>query len=237
MENTMYFMKMYQEFKKANGMKGGIEDLSKYQDMFIDWLEAKAKASNNYGGLIYDIGIEEDSKYRRVVEFDKGLYDTATIRLSELLVEPPVVISPYARSLEKLSGSGIELAEGRLVNSDSDVFVSYQNASDYFESPNCSTVFGDDIGTMLTQMPFTKDDIKPLLLALKNGKTIFLGADGMLDDKDKEENIQRILFLYEQLQAVDFIDSSFESTTMDNSYLATVKATPRVKRYVKVKTK
>ncbi len=223
-----YFFKMYYEFLKANRIKGGIETLSKYKDMFIDWLAEKEKSSRKYAGLVSYMGIEGDMPTRRIAEFGKGQYDSAMPTLAHLVEVAPIAITPYASTLYRVPG--IEVAKGRLVNVEDTSYVAYETPEDYFEKPNCHDTFGNNIGTLMTQKPFTNDDLRPyLLLLLQDDKTIFLGANGSIDDKDKKKNIESLYNLYQRLQEIDNITSTFESEIDEDSYLASIKAHPKVK--------
>lgn len=227
MENIEYVTKMFQEFMKANHIQDNFSNFSNYQDMFIDWLAEKAVASRKYAGLVSYMEVEGDNVSRRVVEFNKGIYDSAMIGLKDLIEIPPVVVSPYADTLEKVEG--IEAAPGKLVCLNNEVYVGYRRQEDYFESPNCTDIFGDDIGTLLTQTPFTIQEIVPYLLLLDGNKTIFLGTNGNSSDNDKYENINTILNLHYQLETIEDIQTEFIATTQGDSYLAALKMTPMVK--------
>lgn len=222
-----YLFKMFYEFLKANGIKGGFEQFHNYEDMFVDWLEEKSKASRSYAKLVYDMGIEGDRYSKRIAEFGKGLYDTATLGLSELVEVPPIAITPYASTLYRVPG--IEVADGRLVNVNNSIYVAYESAEDYFERPNCSDIFGNNIGTLMTQQPFDPKELASYFLLLEADKTIFLGANGTKEDQDRKGNIQMLYQLYKQLQEVEFIRPTFESTTEDDSYVTSLKIRPKVK--------
>ena len=223
-----YLFKMYYEFLKANGIKGGIETFSKYEDMFIDWIAEKEKSSRRYAGLVNNMGIEGDMYSRRIAEFGKGQYDSAMPELAHLVKVPPIAITPYASTLYRVPG--IEVAKGRLVSVENIAYVAYDTPEDYFERPNCHDTFGNNIGTLMTQQPFKLSDIRPyLLLLLQDDKTIFLGTNGSIDDQDKKENIESLYYIYQKLQDMDNITSTFESEIDEDSYLASIKAHPRVK--------
>lgn len=230
-----YLFKMYYEFLKANGIKGGMETFRKYQDMFIDWLAEKEKASRGYAGLVDYMGIEGDMYSRRIAEFGKGLFDSVIPSLAHLVEVPPIAITPYASTLYRVPG--IEVADGRLVNVEDTVYVAYETPEDYFEKPNCHNTFGNNIGTLMTQLPFNNGDLRPyILLLLQGDKTIFLGTNGSIDDKDKKENIESLYYIYQKLQEIDGITSTFESGIDEGAYLAAVKARSNVKtkgQYVK----
>lgn len=226
--NDEYLFKMYYEFLKANGIKGGMETFSKYQDMFIDWLAEKEAASRRYAGLVNYMGIEGNMYSRRVAEFGKGKFDSAMPSLAHLIQVPPIAITPYASTLSRVPG--IEVADGRLVNVEGTTYVAYLTAEDYFEKPTCHNTFGNNIGTLMTQLPFNNGDLRPyILLLLQGDKTIFLGTNGSIDDKDKKENIESLYYIYQKLQEIDNISSTFESGIDEESYSAAVKARSNVK--------
>ena len=226
-----YLFKMFYEFLKANGISGGFEQFQYYKDMFIDWLEEKSEAGRRYAELVYSMGIEGDNYSRRIAEFGKGIYDSATPRLRELVEVPPIAITPFASTLSRVPG--IEVAEGRLVNIDNNVYVAYSTAEEYFEEPNCNDMFGNTIGTLMTQQPIEINDIGSYFSLLSDDKTIFLGANGNKSDKDREDNTSLIYQLYHQLGDVDFIKMYYESTTIDDSYVTALKIRPRENSYVK----
>lgn len=231
MEDQKYEYKMFQEFMKANNIKADLSEINDYLDMFINWLEEKESASRKYAGLVHNMGIEGDNSSKRVVEFNKGLYDTAMIGLKDLIEVPPVIVSPYADTLRKIPE--IEATTGNLVCFNNDVFVGYRDQSDYFEAPNCTKAFGNDIGTLLTQTPFTIEELAPYLLLLNTDKTIFIGTNGNRSDKDKNDNINTIINLYKQLKTIEGRQVKFNSTTESDSYLATLKISPKEKQYTK----
>lgn len=223
-----YLIKMYYEFLKANGIKGKMETFTQYEDMFIDWIIEKEKASRRYAGLVDYMGIEEDIYPKRIAEFGKGEHDSVTPGLSKLVEVPPIAITPYASTLYRVPG--IEVAKGRLVNIEDNAYVAYETAEEYDEKPNCNDIFRNNIGTLMTQQPFKRSDLRPyFLLSLLEDKTVFLGANGSIDDKDKEEHIKELYYLYSQLQEAETVKAIFESTTYDDSYLAALKIHPKEK--------
>ena len=233
MENELYIYKMYQEFQKANGLDLTIQDFPKYQTELVDWLETKAAAANSYAGLVCDMGLDK-GRDQRIVEFDKGIFDTSMISLAEETDTVPVVVSPYADTLEKVSG--VETANGRLVCFKNNVFVSYATEDAYYTMPNCHPRFGDDISTLLTQTPFTMEQVLPFLLLSDDDRTVFIGTNGNMDDADRDDNLNKIRNLYAQIYDVDGIHTDYRIEADNGSYVSALKIGPKQKIKKLVKT-
>lgn len=104
-----------------------------------------------------------------------------------------------------------------------ETFVKYDSKADFLSRPNCHPWFNDEINTLMTQSPFTKEELKPYLNLIDSNKTLFIGAYGSLEDKDKEQNIEKIRNLYNLLKSISHRDVRFCSESENGAYLSAIK--------------
>lgn len=171
---------------------------------------------------------DEEIQTYTMAEFGKGMYDTIAIEMANNTVYQPIVISPFAETIKK--DSGIEVFNGELaVCNDDNVIVKYPTKEDYETNPNCNPIFNDDIGTLMTQLPYSKAELYPFLKLIDSYKTLFIGTYGSLRDKDCEENLKRIQFLYQELCNINYRDINFCFETQEGYYSAAIKISSRAK--------
>lgn len=223
-----YIFKMFEEFKKAYGIKDTFGNFSKYQDLFANWIISKSNAASNYVQLFDYMENYDEIQTHTMAEFGKGAYDTIAIEMTNHTNYQPIVISPYAQTIKKDSGIEVFTGELTLLN-DGEVIVRYPSKEDYSINPNCNPVFNDDIGTLMTQLPFSDKELLPFLHLIDSTKTLFIGTYGALCDKDREENLQRLLDLYHQLSNISYRDVNFCSETLEDSYFSAIKINSKEK--------
>lgn len=223
-----YLFKMFEEFKKAYGIKDTFDNFSKYQDLFANWIINKKNAATNYVQLFDYMENDEEIQTYTMAEFGKGIYDTIAIEMANNTIHQPIVISPFAETIKR--DSGIEVFTGELaVCNDGDVIVKYPTEEDYATNPNCHPIFNDEIGTLMTQVPYSKVELYPFFKLIDSYKTLFIGTYGSLSDKDCEENLKRIQSLYQELCDINYRDVNFCSETQEGCYLSAIKISSRAK--------
>lgn len=162
-----------------------------------------------------------------MAEFGKGIYDTIAIEMANNTNHEPIVISPFAKTIKR--DSGIEVFTGELAVCDDDVIVKYPTKEEYYTNPNCHPRFNDEIGTFMTQVPYSKEELYPFLKLIDSYKTLFIGTYGSLSDKDREKNLKRIQNLFQELCNVSYRDVNFCSETQGDSYLSAIKISSKEK--------
>lgn len=223
-----YFKKMFEEFKKAYGICDTFDNFNKYLDLFAEWVTVKRKAATNYVQLFDYMENYDEIQTHTMAEFGKGAYDTIAIEMATHTNYLPIVISPYAQTIKK--DSGIEAFTGELIIlNGSDVIVRYPSKEDYSINPNCHSAINDDIGTFMTQVPYSDKELLPFLHLIDSNKTIFIGTYGALSDKNRKDNLQRLSNLYHQLSYICCRNVNFCSETLDNSYLSAIKINSKEK--------
>lgn len=227
-----YLLRMFDEFKKAYGIDDKFSDFNKNQDLFAEWVIAKRAASRNYAQLFDYMDNYDERQTHTMAEFGKGVYDTMAIGMAETTLHKPVIISPYADTFKTISG--IEIFKGQLVRlSNNDVVVKYENESDFSRNPNCHPAFNSEIITFMTQIPFSTNDLEPFLALLDSYNTLFIGTFGASTDKDKDDNLQRIRVLYDELLDISYKDVKYCAETQNGSYLSAIKINAKEKVLVK----
>ena len=226
--NEQYLNKMFEEFKRAYGIKDTVENFSDYQDLFEEWVMLKRKSASHYVQLFDYMDHNDELEIRTMAEFGKGAYDTIAIAMATHTNYQPIVISPYAQTIAKDSGIQTYTGELSLLNN-RDVVVKYPSSNDYRMNPNCDPVFRDDIGTFMTQIPYSKKEILPFLSLMESPKILLIGTHGALSDQDRKENLQQLSNLYHQLSNLDSRDVQFCSETQEDSYVSAIKVTPKAK--------
>lgn len=222
-----YLFKMFEEFKKAYGIKDTFKNFSKYQDLFEIWIANKRNAATNYVRL-FDYMVDYDEiQTHTMAEFGKGIYDTIAIEMANNTNHQPIVISPFAETIK--GNSGIETFTGELAVCDSEVIVKYPTEEDYYNNPNCHPMINDEIGTFMTQVPYSKKELYLFLKLIDSYKTLFIGTYGSVDDKNREKNLKRIHNLYQDLCIVSRRDVNFCSETQKDSYLSAIKISSKKK--------
>lgn len=230
-----YLLKMFEEFKKAYGIKDTFNNFNKYSDLFENWIFNKRVAATSYVQLFDYMENDEEIQTYTMAEFGKGIYDTIAILMANNTNYVPIVISPFAETIER--DSGIKAFTGKLVVcNDGDVVVEYPTTEDYATNPNCHQIFNDEIGTLMTQVPYSKAELYPFFKLIDSYKTLFIGTYGSLNDKDREENLKRIQSLYQKLCDVNYRDVNFCSETIGDSYLSAIKISSRAKVLKKTRT-
>ena len=231
---TEYLFKMFLEFSKAYGINDTFNNFEKYQDLFARWAYDKEKASRSYVQLFDYMKNCDEIEPFVIAEFGKGKYDTAVISMNYYTPHKSIVISPYA---ETITLSGIEIHKGELSEAGGETFVKYDSEIDYSLRPNCNPFFNDDINTLMTQVPFTREKLKPFLNLVDSNKTLFIGTYGSMEDKDKDENIRKIRDLYNELNSISYRDVNFCSESENGSYLSAIKINSKEKVVRKVLTR
>ncbi len=92
---------MFEELKKAYGIKDTFDNFSKYQDLFVNWVISKRNATTNYVQLFDYMENYEEIQTYIMAEFGKGIYDTIAIEMANNTIHQPVVISPICRNDKK----------------------------------------------------------------------------------------------------------------------------------------
>lgn len=230
---TEYLLKMFLEFSKAYGISDTFNNFEKYQDLFAKWVYDKEKASKSYVQLFDYMKNYDEIESSVIAEFGKGKYDTAAISMNSYTSHKAIVISPYA---ETITLPETEIYKGELSEVDGETFVKYYSKIDYSLRPNCHHWFNDEIDALMTQVPFTKKELKLLLNLVNSNKTLFIGTYGSLEDKDREQNIEKIRDLYNHLNPISYKDVHFCSESQNGSYLSAVKIDSKEKVLRKVLT-
>lgn len=231
---TEYLFKIFLEFSKAYGINDTFNNFEKYQDLFARWVYEKEKASKSYVQLFDYMKNYDEIEPSVIAEFGKGKYDTAAISMDLYTPHKAIVISPYA---ETITLRGTEIHKGELSEVDGETFVKYGSNIDYSLKPNCHPLFNDEINTLMTQVPFTKEEIKPFLNLVDSNKTLFIGTYGSLEDKDREQNIEKIRDLYNLLNSISYRDVHFCSESDNGAYLSAIKINSKEKVLRKVLTR
>ena len=177
---TEYLFKMFLEFSKAYGINDTFNNFERYQDLFARWVYEKEKASKRYVQLFDYMKNYDEIEPSVIAEFGKGKYDTAAISMNLYTPHKAIVVSPYA---ETITLRGIEVHKGELSETDGETFIKYDSKIDCLLSPNCHWWFNsDEINTLMTQVPFTKEELKPFLNLVDSNKALFIGTYGSLED-------------------------------------------------------
>lgn len=229
-----YLLKMFLEFSKAYGINDTFDNFEKYLDLFARWTYEKEKASKSYAQLFDYMKTCNEIEPTIIAEFGKGKYDTAAISMNLYTLHKAIVISPYA---ETINLRNIETYKGELSEKSGQTFVKYDDKIDYSLSPNCHPLFNDNINTLMTQVPFTKEELNPFLNLIDTNKTLFIGTYGSLEDKDREQNIEKIRILYNHLNHISYRDVRFCSESENGSYLSAIKIASKEKVLHKVLTR
>lgn len=224
MEND-YLLEMFLKFSKAYGIRAYFDDFEKYTEEFSNWVHNKSKASENYIQL-FKYMTRNDAYPGFIAEFGKGKYDTVTIPMYQQTSHNVVAISPFAETIKM---KGIDSYRGKLVKVGSETVVKYYNSDDYCLGPNCHNMFNNTIDVLMTQAPFSTDEIKPILNLIGSDKTLFIGAFGSLDDQDKAECISTIENLHAQIRSDGYENIEFYGEISNGSYLASIKINPNQK--------
>ena len=223
-----YLNKMFEEFKKAYGINDSFDNFNKYKDLFVEWIILKKGNARKYVQLFDYMKDYEEIETEVMAEFGKGLFDTIAIEMATHTNHQPIIISPYAQTIKR--DSGIEVFNGKLaLLNDGNVIVKYPSKDDYSINPNCHPKLNDDIGTFMTQAPYSNEELLPFLRLTNSNKTLFIGTYGSLIDKDRYENLHRLLNLYHQLSNISYRDVDFHSETLDDTYLAAIKISSKEK--------
>ena len=156
-----------------------------------------------------------------MAEFGKGMYDTIAIEMANYTNYQPIVISPFAKIIKR--DSGIDTYTGELVVYDNDVIVKYSTEEEYYKNPNCHPLYNDEIGTFMTQIPYSEEELYPFLKLVHSDKNLFIGTYGSFRDQNREENLQRIYNLYQELCNLSYRDVGFCSETEEDFYLSAIK--------------
>ena len=148
-----YLLKMFEEFKKAYGINDSYNNFNRYQDLFVDWIAKKRYAARGYVKLFEYMNRNDNMNYV-LAEFGKGIFDTVTIEMSKTTSYHPIVISPYASTINKYNE--IFTYDGELLVLDDRVIVKYFDNKAYYLNPNCDPNINDKIKMFMTQMPYSK---------------------------------------------------------------------------------
>lgn len=227
-----YLYKLFLEFSRAYGIKDQMCNLKKYQDLFADWLYEKQKSSKKYVKFFDYMKDLDDTDVNLIAEFGKTEYDTTAISMNHYTANKAIVISPHVYTS---IFDGTKFYRGELTEQDGNTFVKYKSRLEYYANPNCSLSFNDDIDTLMTQIPFTDQELKPFLSLLNSDKTLFIGSYGLVSDLDREQNIARLKELYEELKNASFRDVRFCLEKDSDVYLSAIKVDSKQKVLVKSK--
>lgn len=220
-----YQHKIFEEFKKSNGINDKVSSITEYYDLFCEWAALKRRAAQNYVQLFVYMKDNDDLPTHLMAEFNKGIFDTIAQEMAIYTEYQPIVISRYATTIPE--STGITAYTGELSVMDDDVFVSYARGEE--GNPNCNPFINDDIDTLITQTPFDYASIYPFTKLLDSEKTLFIGAYGSLNDKDREENLQKISILYHELSDIGYRNINYCSETQDNFYLSAIRISSKQK--------
>ncbi len=80
-------------------------------------------------------------------------------------------------------------------------------------------------------------ELKPFLNLVDSNKALFIGTYGSLEDKDREQNIEKIRDLYNLLNSISYRDVNFCSESTDGYYLSAIKVNSKEKGLRKVLTR
>lgn len=228
-----YKEKIFAEFTQTMGIQDKFENFDKYKDLFKEWLLAKRKAASCYVQLFDYMKDNDDLPNDLIAEFNKGCFDTIAMEMATYTEHQSIVISKYASTISK--DSGIVAYTGNLMVMDEDVFVSYNDKEQNEEKPNCNAKINDAIDTLITQIPYDYATIYPFIKLLAFPKTLFIGTYGSLDDKNCEENLQKISMLYDKLSDISYRKINYCAETQDNFYLSAIRVSSEQKVLRKVK--
>lgn len=232
---TEYLFKMFLEFSKAYGINDTFNNFERYQYLFARWVYEKEKASKCYVQLFDYMKNHDEIEPSVIAEFGKGKYDTVAISMNLYTPHKAIVVSPYA---ETITLRGIEAHKGELSETDGETFIKYDSKIDCLLSSNCHWWFNsDEINTLMTQVPFTKEELKPFLNLVDSNKALFIGTYGSLEDKDREQNIEKIRDLYNLLNSISYRDVNFCSESTDGYYLSAIRVNSKENVLRKVLTR
>ena len=119
-----YLLKMFEEFKKAYGINDSYNNFNRYQDLFVDWIAKKRYAARGYVKLFEYMNRNDNMNYV-LAEFGKGIFDTVTIEMNQTTSYRPIVISPYASTINKHNETSAY--DGELLVLDDHVIVKYSD--------------------------------------------------------------------------------------------------------------
>lgn len=222
-----YLSKIFEIFKKAYGINDTFDNFSKYTDLFEDWIIKKDIAAANYVQLFDYLKEEYDADTNIMAEFGKGNYDTVAIKMANNTKYQPIIISPYAETIK--NNKEVEIYTGELGVYKGEAIVKYPTKEELITNPNCNRILNDEIDTLITQIPLSREELHPFLQLLDSPKTLFIGTYGSLHDKDAKENIARIAYFYQRISDVSHRDVNFCSETIDDSYISAIKISSKVK--------
>lgn len=151
--------------------------------LFERWLEEKQKILKYYVQLLYDMDFIQN---RGVVEFDKGIKDTALKYLNKECNK--ILISKFAKTVK--NEKKLISINGKINIDNKDVYLEHgDNLSDISK-----------INSYITQYPIHKETIDTLVSLNNAGKNIFIGTYGSLNDLDKDSKLKKLYDLKKELQ-------------------------------------
>lgn len=231
----IYLRKMFKEFKSTYKIKDkncNYNNFSYYSDEFFEWIRLKNKASENYVQLLDYMHKLDSESPMTIVETGKGIYDTTASEMVSATNHTPILISPYASTI--VANYLFESYTGNLcLNKYYGPVIEYKELDDYVCNPNCNPHIRNNINALMTQLPFSKEEILPYLSLVNSNKTLFIGTYGNLTDENRKENLETIESLYRRIQNISSNQVAFASETSNDSYLSAIEVKPKEKVLVK----
>ena len=176
-----YIKKLYDEFLCTIDPKYITKKTDKI--LFERWLGTKQEILKYYVQLLDDMDFIPS---KGVVEFDKGIYDTALKYINKEYNK--ILVSKFAKTVK--NEKKLIAVDGELSVDKNDVYLEYNNNMNVISS----------IRSYITQYPVNEETINKMCELNDSGKNIFIGTYGSLTDLDKDFKLKKLYDLKRELQ-------------------------------------
>lgn len=177
-----------------------LKENEKILPYYIGFLEQCGLAVNN--GTIELDKIENDSSLKYLPFYAKGL-----------------VISKYIDYMKRKNN--VVFSKGSIINKNKELYLEYNFRKEKHE------VNLNDYNNVITQLPIDNDTLSSLEEAIICNKNVYIGTYGNIEDKNKEEKIQELYDLKNEIQVITGKNIEGEVSYVKDYYVACIN--PKIK--------
>ena len=179
------------------------------KDIIKSWVKERQTIGKEYIKILNS----DKEEIGLIAEIGKGSLDSLTMAIKENTPYDAITITPYTSTF----GKEVDAYDPRVL-SDSECVE-----------------LNNEIQTVMLQLPCSVNEIKAVLKLTNSDKTLFVGAYGLSEDKDKEENLQTIKNLYDIMKITSNRQVEYLEVEDDGYYYSVVEVYSPVKKKYKIK--
>ena len=185
------------------------ELLIECKDIITNWTKERQKIAQKYVKIL-NLDKEEIGL---IAEIGKGSLDSLVMTIKDNTPYDAVTITPYTHTFDK----EVDAFDPRML-SDSECIE-----------------LNNKIQTVMLQLPCSVNELKAILSLADSNKTVYIGAYGLSDDKDKEENLKIIKDLYDIMKVKSQRQVALYKVEEDGYYYSAVEVYSPVKNKYRYK--